>query len=77
MVLAVSSAFAKTPEEVSKKVLFLGDSITDRHHIGCTKNYWGFLGDRYGFNPLVYGVNGQQWSNIADQARAYMKDHGG
>lgn len=72
----VSSAFAKTPEEVSKKVLFLGDSITDRRHIGCTKNYWGFLGDRYGFNPLVYGVNGQQWSNIADQARAYMKDHG-
>ena len=60
----------------SKKVLFLGDSITDRRHIGCRKNYWGFLGDRYGFNPLVYGVNGQQWSHIADQARAYMKDHG-
>lgn len=59
----------------SKKVLFLGDSITDRRHIGCTKNYWGFLGDRYGFNPLVYGINGRQWSHIADQARAYMKDH--
>ena len=60
----------------SKKVLFLGDSITDSRHIGCTKNYWGFLGDRFGFNPLVYGINGQQWSHIADQARAYMKDHG-
>jgi acetyl esterase/lipase len=59
----------------SKKVLFLGDSITDRRHIGCTKNYWGFLGDWYGFSPLVYGINGQQWSHIADQARAYMKDH--
>ena len=59
----------------SKKVLFLGDSITDRRHIGCTKNYWGYLGDWYGFSPLVYGINGQQWSHIADQARAYMKDH--
>lgn len=59
----------------SKKVLFLGDSITDRRHIGCTKNYWGFLGDWYGFSPLVYGINGQQWAHIADQARAYMKDH--
>ena len=28
----------------SKKVLFLGDSITDKRHIGCAKNYWGFLG---------------------------------
>ena len=60
----------------SKKVLFLGDSITDKRHVGCTKNYWGFLGDRYGFNPLVYGVNGQQWSHIVGQAKAYQKEHG-
>ena len=59
----------------SKKVLFLGDSITDKHHVGCTKNYWGYLADRYGFNPLVYGLNGQQWSDIAAQAKAYQKDH--
>lgn len=59
----------------SMKVLFLGDSITDKRHIGCTKNYWGYLGDWYGFSPLVYGINGQQWSHIANQARAYMKDH--
>ena len=59
----------------SKKVLFLGDSITDKRHIGCAKNYWGFLGDWYGFTPLVYGINGQQWSHIAGQAKAYRKEH--
>ena len=59
----------------SKKVLFLGDSITDKRHIGCAKNYWGFLGDWYGFTPLVYGINGQQWSHIPGQAKAYRKEH--
>ena len=54
----------------SKKVLFLGDSITDKRHIGCAKNYWGFLGDWYGFTPLVYGINGQQWSHSPGQAKA-------
>ena len=58
-----------------KKVLFLGDSITDAHHIGCTKNYWGFLADRYGFKPLVYGINGQQWSDIGAQAKKYKSEH--
>ena len=88
---ASAIAFAETPKEVSKtphnpahaaqpahapkRVLFLGDSITDRHHIGCTKNYWGFLGERYGFAPLVYGINGQQWCHIVGQAKAYAKEH--
>ena len=59
----------------SKKVLFLGDSITDRHHVGCTKNYWGYLGDWYGFNPLVYGINGQQMSDIPAQADKYRSEY--
>ena len=59
-----------------KKVLFLGDSITDARHIGCTKNYWGFLAERYGFKPLVYGINGQRWSDIVAQAKAYGNEHG-
>ena len=59
----------------SKKVLFLGDSITDRHHVGCTKNYWGYLGDWYGFNPLVYGINGQKMSDIPAQADKYRSEH--
>ena len=59
-----------------KKVLFLGDSITDARHVGCTKNYWGFLAERYGFKPLVYGINGQRWSDIVAQAKAYGYEHG-
>ena len=59
-----------------KKVLFLGDSITDARHVGCTKNYWGFLAERYGFKPLVYSINGQRWSDIVAQAKAYGNEHG-
>ena len=59
----------------SKKVLFLGDSITDKCHVGCTKNYWGFLGGWHGFSPLVYGVNGQQMSDIPAQADKYRAEH--
>ena len=58
-----------------KSVLFLGDSITDAHHIGCKKNYWGFLADRYGFKPLVYGISGHQWCDIAGQAKRYKSEH--
>ena len=72
-----AAAFLARFARPSKKVLFLGDSITDARHVGCTKNYWGFLGDWHGFSPLVYGVNGQHWAHVADQARAYLKDHPG
>ena len=83
--LALSTALlcAQSPDAVGgvanarspKRVQFLGDSITDKRHIGCTTNYWGFLGEWYGFTPLVYGVNGQQWVHIRDQAAAYRKEH--
>lgn len=59
----------------SKKVLFLGDSVTDKSHVGCKKNYWGFLADRYGFNPLVYGINGQQMLHVPAQAEKYRAEH--
>ncbi|MGN0847520.1 MAG: GDSL-type esterase/lipase family protein [Kiritimatiellia bacterium] len=59
----------------SKRVLFLGDSVTDKCHVGCTKNYWGFLGERYGFTPLVYGINGQQMVHIVAQAQAFKAEH--
>ncbi len=72
-----ASAWLARFAKPSKKILFLGDSITDKCHVGCTKNYWGFLGDWYGFSPLVYGINGQQLLHIPAQAQAYMKDHPG
>ena len=59
----------------SKRIVFLGDSITDKCHVGCTKNYWGFLGERFGFEPLVYGINGQQMSHIVAQARKFQSEH--
>lgn len=61
----------------SKKVLFLGDSITDKCHVGCTRNYWGFLGDRFAFNPYVYGVNGDQMRDIAAQADRFAAENPG
>ena len=59
----------------SKRIVFLGDSITDRRHVGCTKNYWGFLGERFGFAPLVYGINGQQMCHIVSQAEKFRAEH--
>ncbi len=52
-----------------KKVAFLGDSITDKIHVGTTKNYWQFLEEYLGIVPLVYGINGAQWDSIPEQAR--------
>ena len=59
----------------SKKVLFLGDSITDKSHVGCTKNYWCFLVEWYGFRPFVYGISGRQMSDIPAQADKYRTEH--
>ncbi len=57
-----------------RRVAFLGDSITDRHHIGCTKNYWGYLEDSLGIEPLVYGINGHQMSGVFGQAQKLLTD---
>ena len=59
-----------------KRVAFLGDSITDPWHVGCTKNYWGYLEDDLGIEPLVYGLNGHQMCHLLDQADRLAKDVG-
>ncbi|MGN0833309.1 MAG: SGNH/GDSL hydrolase family protein [Kiritimatiellia bacterium] len=59
------------------RVAFLGDSITDRRHIGCATNYWGFLAERMGIRAFVYGLNGNQMSDIpkqVEQAKAELGD---
>ena len=61
-------------ERPRRQVAFLGDSITDVHHIGCRLNYWDFLAQDLGIEPRVYGINGQQWSRIPDQVTAMKKD---
>lgn len=73
-VVSVSVIGVEAKTSNGKKILFLGDSITDKCHIGCTKNYWGFLADKYAFNPMVYGIGGHQWKHIPQQMSAYMKN---
>lgn len=59
-----------------KKVAFLGDSITDKVHVGTAKNYWQFLEELLGLEPLVYGINGHQWIGILGQAEALKAERG-
>ena len=49
-------------------VAFLGDSMTDERHIGTSKNYWQYLDEMLGIRPVVYGVNGHQWTGVMQQA---------
>lgn len=59
-----------------KKVAFLGDSITDKVHVGTAKNYWQFLEELLGLEPLVYGINGHQWTGILGQAETLKAERG-
>ena len=59
-----------------KKVAFLGDSITDKEHIGTDKNYWQFLEEMLGIEALVYGINGHQWSDLPGQAEKLKEEAG-
>ena len=35
-----------------RKVAFMGDSITDKAHVGTTKNYWQYLQEMLGLASL-------------------------
>lgn len=59
-----------------RKVAFLGDSITDAAHIGTTRNYWQYLADFLGLEPLVYGVNGRRWNDVKAQAERLFAERG-
>lgn len=59
-----------------KKVAFLGDSITDKIHVGTTKNYWQYLQEMLGLTPMVYGINGNQWNGILKQAQKLKTEVG-
>lgn len=58
-----------------KKVAFLGDSITDADHIGTTCNYWEYLQEMLDIEPLVYGINGCQWSDMLSQSQKLFDEH--
>lgn len=52
-----------------KRIAFLGDSITDKCHVGTTKNYWQYLEEILGISPSVYGINGDNFRGILKQAQ--------
>lgn len=60
----------------SKKVAFLGDSITDKIHVGTEKNYWQYLKESIGIVPYVYAVNGNTYKDILTQAKKLKNDLG-
>jgi len=58
-----------------RRVAFLGDSMTDVRHIGTEKNYWQYLAGELGIEPLVYGINGNQWDGVMTQAEKLAAEH--
>lgn len=61
---------------VGKKVAFLGDSMTDKRHIGTTKCYWEYLAEMLGFEAFSYGMNGNQMKHLLAQADKLLKERG-
>ncbi len=59
-----------------KKVAFLDDSITDKGHVGTTRNYWQYLQEYLDIEPLVYGINGNTWGDVVNQAELLKTEHG-
>lgn len=68
-------AFGGQNDWTGRRVAFLGDSITDARHIGCTSNYWNYLQRDLGIVPLVYGINGHQWIHVYAQAQTLLAEH--
>lgn len=59
-----------------KKSGFLGDSITDKNHIGTTKCYWEYLAEMLGLEAFSYGINGNQMDGLLGQAENLLKEQG-
>lgn len=71
---------AASPRLVShwkgRKAAFLGDSITDKAHVGTTANYWNYLADILGIDAYVYGENGRMTDRMVPQAERVLADLG-
>jgi len=52
----------------SKRVAYLGDSMTDKRRVGTICIYWEYLSELLGVVPSVYGISGNQWDGIYKQA---------
>lgn len=60
----------------SKRVAFLGDSMTDKRRVGTTYVYWEYLNELLGIESLVYGISGNQWNHIYKQAEKLQAEKG-
>lgn len=61
---------------LGKKVAFLGDSITDKCHVGTDKCYWEYLSEILGIEAFSYGVNGNEMKDLIDQAELLHNEMG-
>ena len=59
-----------------KRVAFLGDSITDKRHIGTTKCYWEYLAEMLGLQAFSYGINGNRMDGLLVQAKRLLEERG-
>ena len=61
-----------------KKVVYLGDSITDPSQLSRHKHgvYWKYMQDIYGVEPHVYAVSGYQWDRIYPMAQKMKAELG-
>ncbi len=61
-----------------KKVVYLGDSITDPAQVERNghKVYWNYLQEMYGIEPHVYAISGYQWKHIYPMAQKMRNEMG-
>lgn len=59
-----------------KRVAFLGDSITDKRHVGTTKCYWEYLAEMLGLQAFSYGINGNRMDGVLRQAQRLLEERG-
>ncbi len=59
-----------------KRVAYLGDSVTDSLAARGSKRYWAYLQELMGIEPLVYGINGHQWTGVYGQAEKLIGERG-
>jgi len=74
----IVSANEKTPNSQwqGKRVAYLGDSMTDKRRVGTTCVYWEYLSELLGVQPSVYGISGNQWDGIYNQALKLHEEKG-
>lgn len=58
-----------------KKIAFLGDSMTQKRD-SSIKVYWEYLADLIEIEPIVYGISGNQWDGIFNQAQKLKQENG-